>query len=78
MDQDQTAPVGAVSSGSTLFVIGLLKHFSRREKQTNFVLISALRVKEQSSEAETQFGNSNYNSDLGSSEVYELKNYSSW
>ena len=45
LDPDQTALIGAVWSGSTLFVIKLLKHFSRREKQTTFVLIGALRVK---------------------------------
>ena len=42
-DPDQTAPIGAVWSGSTLFALGLLKHFSRREKQTPFVAIGALR-----------------------------------
>ena len=43
-DPEQTAPIGAVRSGSTLFV-RFLKHFSRREKQTTFVAIGALRVK---------------------------------
>ena len=41
MEQDQTT--GAVRSGSTLFVKKLLTHFSRRRKQTTFVLIGALR-----------------------------------
>ena len=36
---DQTAPIG---SGSTLFAKRLLKHFSRRQKQTTFVVNVAL------------------------------------
>ena len=37
VDPEQTAPIGAVLSG--------FSHFSRREKQTTFVAIGALRVK---------------------------------
>ena len=56
MEPEQTAPIGTVLSGSTLFVIdissyhnrifdrGFLKHFSRREKQMTFVVIGTLRV----------------------------------
>ena len=36
MNPDQTAPICLFER--------LLKHFSRREKQTNFVVIGALRV----------------------------------
>ena len=44
MDPDQTAPIGAACSGSTLLAIeASFKHFSRREKQTTFVAIGALR-----------------------------------
>ena len=45
MDPEQTAPIGAVLSVSTLFAIEASKYFSRREKQTTFVVIGALRVK---------------------------------
>ena len=46
MYPEQTAPTGAVSSGSTQCLpYRLLKHFSRREKQTAFVAFGALRVK---------------------------------
>ena len=56
MDPDQTAPLGAVWPGSTLFA-GMQKNrfekfariFSRRNKQTTFsdaVFLGALRVKE--------------------------------
>ena len=44
MDPEQTAPIGAVCSGSTLFAIEALKYFSRRAKQTTFVAIDALKV----------------------------------
>ena len=44
MDPDQTAPIGAVWSGSTLFVKEACENFSRRQDQTTFVLIGALRV----------------------------------
>ena len=40
MDPDQTARIGAVLSE----LERLLKHFSRRQKQSNFVVIGALRV----------------------------------
>ena len=45
MEPEQTAPIGAVCSGSKLFAIEALEHFSRREKQTTFVAFGALRVK---------------------------------
>ena len=45
VDPEQTAHIGAVRSGSTLFVIEVFKHFSRRENQTTLVVIGALRVK---------------------------------
>ena len=48
VDPEKTAPIEAICSGSTLFSIEvskILKHFSRREKQTIFVAIGALRVK---------------------------------
>ena len=45
VDPEQTAPIGAVWSGPTLFAKEVLKHFSRREKQTTFGAIGALRVK---------------------------------
>ena len=51
MDPDQTAPIGTVSSGSTLFATEAFKHFSRREKQTTFVAIGALRVKSECGDA---------------------------
>ena len=38
MDPDQTAPIGAVWSGSTLFVKGASKTFQQRTRQTNFVV----------------------------------------
>ena len=44
MDTEQTAPKGAVLSGPTLFAIDI-ENFSRREKQTTFVAMRALRVK---------------------------------
>ena len=40
MDPDQTAPIGAVCSGSTLFVGKASKTF----QQTTFVVIGILRV----------------------------------
>ena len=43
VDPEQTAPIGAVWSGSTLFAIGA-RDFSRWEKQMTFVVIGALRV----------------------------------
>ena len=45
MDPDQTAPTGAVWSGSILFVEKALKHFSKQQKQKTFIVIGALRVK---------------------------------
>ena len=52
VDQDQTAPIGAVCSGSTLFasilntsvMLGNFSDFSRRHFQMHFFL-GALRVK---------------------------------
>ena len=41
---EQAALIGAVLSGSTQFAIEAFKDFSRREKQTTFVGIGALRV----------------------------------
>ena len=46
MDPDQTSPIRAVLSESTLFVGKASKTFSRRQKQTNFAVIDALRVKQ--------------------------------
>ena len=40
VDPEQTAPIGAVCSGSTIFAIEF-KYFSRREKQTTFGAIGA-------------------------------------
>ena len=45
MNPEQTAPLGAVCSGSTLFALRPLKYFSRLEKQTTFVAIGALSLK---------------------------------
>ena len=47
MEPFQTAPTGAVCSGSSLFVKKkrLQRHFSRCQKQTTLVEIGALRVK---------------------------------
>ena len=39
MDPDQTATIGAVWSGSTLFVGDASKTFQQSTKQTEFVLI---------------------------------------
>ena len=44
MDPDQTAPTGSVWSESALFVREASKHFNRRQKQTTFVVIGALKV----------------------------------
>ena len=44
MDPEQTAPIGAVCSGSTLFAIEASLSFSRPESQTTFDAIGALRV----------------------------------
>ena len=41
VDPEQTAPIGAVWSGSTLFVIEAYQTF----QQTTFVVMGALRVK---------------------------------
>ena len=41
MDPDQTAPILSLHC----LLERLLKHFSRRQKQKNFVVISNLRVK---------------------------------
>ena len=48
VDPDQTATIGAARSGSTVFAVKhekLLKHLSKREKQTTFVAFGAPRVK---------------------------------
>ena len=44
MDPEQTAPIGASDLGPHCLPYRLLKNFSRREKQTTFVAIGALRV----------------------------------
>ena len=44
LDPDQTAPTVAVCNGSILFVKEDSKHFSRRKKQTVFVVIYPLTV----------------------------------
>ena len=46
VDPYQTAPIGAVWSGSMLFVIETSKHFGRQQKQRTFVVIGALTVNE--------------------------------
>ena len=45
MGPDQTAPKGAVSSGSTLFAEMFYKNHKQMRKQTTIVVIGALRVK---------------------------------
>ena len=45
MDPEQTAPIGAVGFGYTPLPKRLLQHFGRREKQTTFVAIGRIRVK---------------------------------
>ena len=45
MDPEQTAPMGQSDLGPHCLPWGLLKHFSRQEKQTTFVAIGPLRVK---------------------------------
>ena len=45
VDPEQTAPIGAVWSGSTLFAIGASLTFQQTRKADNFVVIGALRVK---------------------------------
>ena len=44
MDPEQTAPIGAVRSGSALFTIEASQTFHLTRKQTTFVVIGALRV----------------------------------
>ena len=44
MDPEQTAPIQS-NLGSHCLPYRLIKHFSRREKQTTFVVIGAVRVK---------------------------------
>ena len=44
VDPDQTAPTGAVWSGSTLFAEELQKHFSKQQKQMIFEYFGALSV----------------------------------
>ena len=44
MDPDQTAPTGAVRSGSTLFDQDASKTFQQTTKAGVFVVISALRT----------------------------------
>ena len=46
MDPDQTAPIEQSDLGPHCLSLPLLKHFRRREKQTTFVAIGALRVNE--------------------------------
>ena len=47
MDPDQTAPIGEQSDLNLHCLFErLLKHFNRRQKQTQFVVIGALRVKQ--------------------------------
>ena len=41
MDADETAPIGAVSSGSTPFVQEASKTFRQGQNQTIFVVIGA-------------------------------------
>ena len=45
VDPEQTAPIEQSDLGSHCLPQRLLKHFSRREKQTTFVVIGAFRVK---------------------------------
>ena len=45
MDQDQTAPTGAVRAWYTLFVEGASKTIQQTTKQSSFIVIGALRVK---------------------------------
>ena len=45
VDPDQTAPLGAVWSGSTLFAEMAFKNHKQMTKQTTVVVIGALRVK---------------------------------
>ena len=45
VDPEQTAPIEQSELGPRFLPLRLLKHFSRREKQTTFVAIGALRVK---------------------------------
>ena len=44
VEPDKTAPIGAVLSGSTLFVVGASKTFQQTKKADNFVVIGAFRV----------------------------------
>ena len=43
VDLDQTAPIGAVWSESTLFVKKLLNNFSRRQKKKTFDVDGAFK-----------------------------------
>ena len=45
VDPEQTAPRKQSNLGPHCLPLGLFKHFSKREKQTTFVAIGALRVK---------------------------------
>ena len=45
MDPEQSAPIGAVLSGSTLFSTEDSSTFQQTRKHTTFVAIGALRVK---------------------------------
>ena len=45
MDPEQTAPIGAVLSRSTLFALEASLTFQQMRKQTTFVAIGTLRVK---------------------------------
>ena len=44
VDPEQTAPIGAVWFGSTLFALEATKTLQQTRNQTNFVAIGALRV----------------------------------
>ena len=46
VDPEQTAPIGAVRSGSTRFAIEASKTFQQTRKADDFVAIGALRVNE--------------------------------
>ena len=48
VDQEQTALIRAVCSGSTLFAREASKTFQQTGKQTTFVATGAFRVKQQS------------------------------
>ena len=43
---DQTVPLRAVLSGSTLFIKEAFEHYRRQQNQTTFAVIAFLRVKD--------------------------------